>query len=443
MGVENAFRYLESKGITGESVEVRDIEIPIHIDVLSLLRAYINSTRKSILLNIRLRDAHSNHRDRTEAEVQNECTLQLSRCVSAKLKQLGFRPGHVVLHFDGGPSVQKGKARNKRMEATEQQTKAVQLQVLRTVLTIHLPPRPRHLPPASDTLPMSPPPSRDPLSEPDDPPPSVNRAWREKAMKSAGRAMRSYRTAPVMEKRFLGSLMDSLSSEWEVHQCLGEADICIPNTGCNIVATSDSDFLFHGIDIVLRQDPQDRSKFLRYNMDDVLFQLHMTWPMWTVAAVVSNNDYSEHVRGQGFLTNVNLIQNISGATKKSEQALLTSYCSTVSRARGIQGLTPQRFEHAVSIFIRHEEDIQQTPPSVNGLDQEVADMIQDIETFRQIAPSTQIAAETMAGQQQVSLIKLSRHWHWVILSKELLLLQPLTPILFDRHLIGTDRKSVV
>ncbi|KAF9271621.1 hypothetical protein BGZ68_003296, partial [Mortierella alpina] len=98
----------------------------------------------------------------------------------------------------------------------------------------------------------------------------------------------------------------------------------------------------------------------------------------------SNNDYSEHVRGQGFSSNVELIQNIRGAPKKSEQALLASYCSTVSRARGIQNLDPQRYQHAVSVFVRLEEDIQETPLITSGLDQDLADMIEDVESFRRL-----------------------------------------------------------
>ncbi|KAF9941742.1 hypothetical protein BGZ67_004080 [Mortierella alpina] len=119
-------------------------------------------------------------------------------------------------------------------------------------------------------------------------------------------------------------------------------------------------------------------------MDDILFELHMTWPMWRVAAIVSNNDYSEHVRGQGFSTNVDVVQKIRGAAKKSEEAILANYCSTVSRARGIPNLTPQRYQHAVSIFIRLEEDIQETSVTTNRLDQELADMIKDVETFKRL-----------------------------------------------------------
>ncbi|KAF9941741.1 hypothetical protein BGZ67_004079 [Mortierella alpina] len=67
---------LMSKGISGESVEVQDIESTIHIDILSLLRAYISSTRRSILLGIQLKDARSrNSPERSEDDIQRECSL--------------------------------------------------------------------------------------------------------------------------------------------------------------------------------------------------------------------------------------------------------------------------------------------------------------------------------------------------------------------------------
>ncbi|KAF9563531.1 hypothetical protein EC968_004831, partial [Mortierella alpina] len=386
MGVDGAFRYLESKGISGESVEVQDIESTIHIDVLSLLRAYISSTRKSILLGIRLKDARNrNHHERTEDQIQKECSLQLSRCVSAKLKQLGFGPGHAVLQFDGGPSIQKTKARDKRAEAAEQQTKTVQLQVLRTMLTIHLPPPPSQVTSPRNALAITTPPSRDPQNVLGEPAPSLNRARKEKVMRSAERSMKSYPSAALLDKGFLGSLMDSLSTEWEVHRCPGEADVCIPSTGCDTVATSDSDFLFHGIDTVLRQDPKNRTKFLCYNMDDIMFQLHISWPITSVV--------------KGFSTNIDFVQKIRGASSKSEHAILADYCRTVSRVRGIQNLTPQRYQHAVSIFIRLEEDIQEASTTTIRLDQELADMITDVESFRRL-----YQMQRPCGQKQAAVL---------------------------------------
>ncbi|KAG0195904.1 hypothetical protein BGX28_000395 [Mortierella sp. GBA30] len=108
----------------------------------------------------------------------------------------------------------------------------------------------------------------------------------------------------------------------------------------------------------------------------------MTPAMWRVAAVVSNNDYLEHVRGCGFSTNIDIIKSIRSASNMSDDVLLASYCSKVANYRRVPNLTPARFEHAASIFCRYQEEPLEHPASSSGLDQEIANMIQDVETFR-------------------------------------------------------------
>jgi len=73
-----------------------------------------------------------------------------------------------------------------------------------------------------------------------------------------------------------------------VCECRGEADVCISTQhGPVVVATSDSDFLFHGVNIVFRQDPQQRSKYHSYDVQDMLEVLGMTEDAWIVAGTVS------------------------------------------------------------------------------------------------------------------------------------------------------------
>ncbi|KAF9943930.1 hypothetical protein BGZ72_003063, partial [Mortierella alpina] len=169
MGVEKAFVYLDKKGISGESVELLDVNETIQVDVLSLLRVYIESTRKSIFLSVLLNNA----RDDGHADVSQECAQQLARCLSCKLKQLGFRPTHAMLHFDGHPTVQKTKARVKRARTDDGELGDMKALVHKTTQVI------RSLPP---------------------PPATVNRARKERVMRAVKRAMTSFKTSKIMDK---------------------------------------------------------------------------------------------------------------------------------------------------------------------------------------------------------------------------------------------------
>ncbi|CAO3573360.1 unnamed protein product [Mortierella alpina] len=308
MGVENAFVYLDQNGITGEEVELEDITEKIQVDVLSLLRAYIAATRKSILLSVLLKNARDNDPD---ADVAHECAQQLSSCLTYKLKQLGFRPGKSKLHFDGSSTVQKTKARDKRAHDDDGEVESVRSLVDKATQTIR-------------TLALS--------------PTTVTRSSKDKVLRAAKAAMRSFKSARVMDKGFIQALVEAMSDEW--------------------------------------QDPHDRTKFRRYKTAEILKKLKLTANMWTVAAVVSNNDYSEHVRGCGLSTNVKVIKSISGARSMNKKKLLGKYCAEVKRSRKVPGLTPER------IFFLHQEDLVNETQSASGLDQEIADMINMVQIFK-------------------------------------------------------------
>ena len=352
MGVEKAFVYLDQNGITGEEVELENITEKIQVDVLSLLRAYIAATRKSILLSVLLKKARDNDPD---VDVAQECAQQLSSCLTYKLKQLGFRPGKSKLHFDGSSTVQKTKARDKRAHDDVDEVKSVRSLVDKTTQTIR-------------TLALS--------------PTTVTRSSKDKVLRAAKAAMRSFKSAKVMDKGFIQALVEAMSDEWSVHVCRGEADVCIARKGHIAVATTDSDLLFHNMTTIFRQDPHDRTKFRRYKTAEILKKLKLTAHMWTVAAVVSNNDYSEHVRGCGLSTNVKIIKSISGARSMDKKQLLGKYCAEVKRSHKVPGLTPERFLHATSIFFSHHEDLVHEPQSASGLDQEITDMINMVQIFK-------------------------------------------------------------
>ncbi|KAF9953151.1 hypothetical protein BGZ70_000346 [Mortierella alpina] len=312
MGVAGAFLYLDQKGITGEEVELEDIDEKIHVD---------------------------------------DCAEQLASCLSYKLKQLGFRPGQSKLHFDGSSTIQKTKARDKRARDDVDEVQSVRSLVDKTTQAIR-------------SLALLPTP--------------VNRARKEKILRAAKTAMRSFKSAKVMDKGFIQALVEAMSDEWSVHVCRGEADVCIARQGQIAVATTDSDLLFHSV----KSDPHDRTKFRRYKTAEILKKLTLTPDMWTVAAVVSNNDYSEHVKGCGLLTNVEIIKSIGGAKSMNKNQLLVKYCTQVKRSRKVPGLTPERFLHATSIFFSRHQDFVNEPQCDSGLDREIAEMINMVQIFK-------------------------------------------------------------
>ncbi|KAG0199640.1 hypothetical protein BGX28_007120 [Mortierella sp. GBA30] len=215
----------------------------------------------------------------------------------------------------------------------------VQIAALKAILAIHLPPPPprsflpRHQRRAEGTvMPIpfdcAPPPSR---AEPAETHPvmRITRARKERVMNRAKGALTAFRTPHVVSRRFIHKLATHMQSNWNVHICRGEADIGVPTGHQNVtVATSDSDFFFHGPEFVLRQDPRNKSQFRLYDVQDVMRKLGMTSDAWTVVAVVSNNDYTHNVRGCGVSTNIDTIKVIRGVRGMKDVPNLKGYLTS-------------------------------------------------------------------------------------------------------------------
>ncbi|KAG0201865.1 hypothetical protein BGX28_005437 [Mortierella sp. GBA30] len=191
-----------------------------------------------------------------------------------------------------------------------------------------------------------------------------------------------------------------MTSEWDVHSCRGEADECIPwHYGDVAVATSESDFVYHGAGTFFSQDPKNRSKFIRLDIDDILFKLRMIPAMWRVAAMVSNNDYSEHVRGCEFSTNIGIIKSIRGSNM-SENVLLASYCSKVAKSRGVPNLTPARFKHAAKH--RSRPPLSVTPAAHIHFEPHLRQVVVDSGPRQQQVRNVQVPTESVVEAAQLS-----------------------------------------
>ncbi|KAF9952395.1 hypothetical protein BGZ72_006322 [Mortierella alpina] len=108
---------------------------------------------------------------------------------------------------------------------------------------------------------------------------------------------------------------------WHVHNCYGEVDLFVAqlvdsgNSGV-IVASEDSDFLFHGVATLLRPNPSDRSSYLQYDVEEVLQKLSVSSLEWRIIAITSGNDYSANYPNRGISKNLDDITTISQAMKE-------------------------------------------------------------------------------------------------------------------------------
>ena len=142
------------------------------------------------------------------------------------------------------------------------------------------------------------------------------RSRRQKVVKLSKAALRNWKYARGIEPATRARLVGHLThSGWTVCQCIGEADVCIsrqPWQGQGpaprrhvVVASSDSDFLFHKVHILLRQDPQRRSTFYQIDIvNDVINPLGVTEVEWLSAGIISNNDYSPSILRWSFSRNL-------------------------------------------------------------------------------------------------------------------------------------------
>ncbi|KAF9924984.1 hypothetical protein BGZ65_008006, partial [Modicella reniformis] len=147
-------------------------------------------------------------------------------------------------------------------------------------------------------------------------------------------------------------------------------------------ATSDSDFLFHGIDVLLRQDPRRRSKYRAIHVQpDILDKLNITADAWTVAGAVTKNDYTKNVPGCSLHTNVDIMKAVD--VNLSREDILLEYCERVSVERDLPEVCQSsQFDQSRDIFFDHRETRVGLPLSTNtDLDMDIKGVLEDLQVF--------------------------------------------------------------
>ena len=354
MGVEGVFPFLKSEGIEGTEVDTRTFAGRIHVDVMSLFRAYIIATETSIKTRIERSEA------RSPGSTANENPdLYLATALEARLSKL-FLKSRDILHFDGAPTRQKSFARTKR--AGQRRTQVAKAGALiDNVMNL--------------------------LNSPVDPQPGappITRSKRQKIVKLSKFALINWKYARVITRVTQAGLVTHLqNNQWTVCRCRGEADVCIRGQQQRpiTVASSDSDFLFHSVDTLLRQDPRRRNTFLQFNViNDVLEPLGIREEVWVAAGIVSNSDYSSSVFRQGFPKNLSNMTAIDASGSDTKQQLLRKYCE----AKDIMTLQAfnQHITDATAIFLNGTENIVVIQPVDNiNIDNRISAMIARIQVL--------------------------------------------------------------
>ncbi|KAG0212653.1 hypothetical protein BGX28_005849 [Mortierella sp. GBA30] len=139
---------------------------------------------------------------------------------------------------------------------------------------------------------------------------------------------------------------------WSVCRCRGETDHCI---GRVTVVSTDSDYLFSGATVLLREDPKDHAKYRAYVMEDVLRSLGLTAAAWRVLAIVSGNDYSKNLDKVGIITNYSTLVTID-VLPDMNSTQIRLYCASHANDEDEIYAVMARFQVAQDVFINNNKE---------------------------------------------------------------------------------------
>jgi len=120
MGVRDAWSFIKEQfGLEGNPVDPKTSTRPVHVDTLSLFRAYILATGYYIRKDLFWQRLRASRSKRQDAVILNDEYLEeawIKRLMTRLHNRLlqHFRQTSAVLHIDGAPSVQKAQARSER-----------------------------------------------------------------------------------------------------------------------------------------------------------------------------------------------------------------------------------------------------------------------------------------------------------------------------------------
>ena len=93
--------------------------------------------------------------------------------------------------------------------------------------------------------------------------------------------------------------------------------------------------------------------------------LQVSEAQWVVAGVVTNNDYTGHVRGQSFKKNLAVLRECDAVDK---QHSLQQYCTKM-------GVSSTRFDSATDAFFKRLETSETDSTSSGRVDGDIKEMV--------------------------------------------------------------------
>jgi hypothetical protein len=334
MGIEGVFPHLEEQEVPTPRVDMANVR-GVHVDVLGLYYSYIKSTHQSL--------THNAFRQEPNGVQHATINSQMARCLHNKFSKTYNQSRDTVLHIDGPQTSQKARARETRKSRSAkdlQEVKDLSEKILKIVA-------------AANTTSGS-----------------KRRTQRRKLLRLNRKLKKCWGWARIIDAGMKAGFTAGLEElGWEVCRCQGEADVCIgrradEHPGQVVVASCDSDMLFHGVKELLRKE-RGADVYTSYSVADVIQRLQVNEAQWVVAGVVTNNDYAGHVRGQSFKKNLAVLRECDAVDK---QDLLQQYCTKM-------GVSSTRFDSATDAFFKRLETPETDSTSSGGIDDDMKEMV--------------------------------------------------------------------
>lgn len=343
MGVERAFE-LVGKHYTPEVLDPMSIHDPKHIDMNSIMIGYIESTIRNIQLS-------NWKKPQNKQEPVATIVERVAMLVSNKL-EAQFPKDSSKLHFDGEYTTEKEHAHKERYAEFQERVQDATEKITRTTGLI------------------------DNIKDPGAPTSSE----RNKVIRSSKVATASWKKARPwsLDPALRDTLVEALRGlGWQVHLCPGESDTCISQQADPVVVVStDSDYLFRDVDVLVRKDPRDHSRFTRYNIEEMLSALGLGRNAWKAIGITSGNDYSEKLPGVAISTNYESLSLSIADPDEPVSELMGWYCESYDCDR-------DRFRNAETVFGENRETFpsDQRYTRGNDVDTKMQDMRNRISLF--------------------------------------------------------------
>ncbi|KAF9216096.1 hypothetical protein BGZ59_011022 [Podila verticillata] len=389
MGVPSTFILLDRRGLQGTPVKPALSANHIDVDLASLFYGYITNTHDNMVLAYFRQNTQQDEHP-TATEVRMSLVEKLASALNSKLRRSFNR--NITIHFDGTPSAQKSKAHAARAKEYKNNHKRSKRAIRRATVLLDLQPR--------DQV--------------------ATKGAIKKILRLYNAALQAWRSEKLYDSETKNALADMLEHkyQWQVCYCKHEADCCISSLDEPdlTVATTDSDFLFLPVDTVLRQDPQDRSQFLRLDRQEVLNTLDVNEDLWTSVAITSGNDFSKNIPGYGINRNLKFFKVLPDAKGCDIRDFMGAYKTAMSHKTGTSyDDLDQQFSAARDIYFLQYETSAGPTSTPNRSDEALWTLIQSVnEFFRnnrkqkkmkrkgKSSDTTVAASSTFSGQDQDS-----------------------------------------